>query len=303
MRREIKAGETHWIDIVDPSEDDLRYLRDDLGLHPLDVAECRKPTRLPKFEVHPEYLFLVIHVPTHVQKNRETVPFEFDIFVTPNAVVTVHVGKATMLSALFRSIGTDRERQEHTLGRGPAYLLYTILEGLFATTIPMLDHIVENLERAEARIFSHEEGRMVSELTLIQRDLIGFRSIIRPQRYLYESAGLHAPWDTPSFRVVFSSLHAKLIRLWEHLETLWERASALAATNAALLNHQLNVFVQVFTILGALFIPLGLVGQTLVFIDETVTPLRHLLFWTVVVFMLGIDLLVLVWSVRRQKIL
>lgn len=302
MRRDVTTRELRWIDIVDPSDADLKFLRDALGFHPLDVAECRKPTRLPKVESRPTYLFLVIHVPSHIPRDHATIPTEFDIFVAPDAVVTVHPRKVKFLDAYFRRVATGAEQKERALGRGPAYLLYSILEHLFETTYPMLDHIVDNLERAEKRVFAHEERRMVTELTYIQRDLMGFRSVIRPQRHLYAPSVLQGPWATPALSVVFQSLHGKLSRLWDHLEALWERADALAGTNNALLNYKLNTLVEIFTIVGTLFIPLGLMGQTVVFLAGDVPLGRRLIFWMVIWLMLAIDAVIL-WGVRRRRML
>ena len=302
MRREIVGQELRWIDVVDPDADDLRFLREDLGFHPLDVAECEKPSHLPKVEPHPTYVFLVIHAPAYVASERTTVSLEFDIFVSTEVIVTVHAGSATFLSHFFETISTQDDARQRTVGRGAAYLLYSILDRLFEGAFPMLDRIVEKLSAAEQRIFSGDERRMVVELSAIQRDLLGFRSILRPQRHLYEASALNGDWSTPTFGVVFRSLHGKLNRLWDYLETLWERSDTLAATNAALLNHKLNEFVKNLTILGALFIPFGLIAQTIAFLDADVAPPNRVIFWGIIGVMLVVAFAIM-WKARHRNIL
>lgn len=302
MRRELATDELRWIDITDPTKDDLRFLRDTMGFHPLDVAECQHPTHLPKVELHPTYLFLVIHVPVYVAKARVSIPVEFDVFVRGDAVVTCHSGSAKILEKLFRNATKDAAVRERMLGRGTPYLLYGILNHLFDASFPMLNHIAVKLERAERRIFNGEERHMVAELSLIQRDLGSFRSIVRPQRYFYGGEALQGEWVSPSLQIVFRGLHAKLTRWWEYLETLWERSESLVSTNGALLDHKLNEFVKLLTILGAVFIPLGLIAQVVIFIDRAVSTTNLLIFWGLIVAMFVIDIAIL-WRARNSRVL
>lgn len=302
MRRELATKELRWIDITDPSTEDIRFLRDTMRFHPMDVAECQRPTPLPKVEPHPTYLFLVIHVPVYAAKDRFCAPVEFNVFVSPEAIVTCHQGSAKILERFFKQASENNELRERVLGRGTPYLLYSILDHLFESAFPMLNRIAEKLGRAERRIFAGEERQMVAELSVIQRDLSAFRSILRPQRHLYEAETLHGDWVSPSLRIVFRSLHAKLTRSWEYLETLWERADTLASTNDALLNHKLNEFVKLLTILGAVFIPFGLVAQVVVFIDRGISWTNLVIFWTITVVMFVIDIAIL-WYARRRRIL
>lgn len=302
VRRELVTKELRWIDITDPSRDDLRFLREQMGFHPLDVAECQTTTYLPKVEPHPTYLFLVVHVPIYLPKERASAPMEFDIFVSPEAIVTVHAGSAKALESLFRDVSKQADLRERMLGRGTPYVLYSILDRLFEAAFPMLNQIAGKLARAERRIFAGEERSMVSELSAIQRDLTAFRSIVRPQRHLYETGFLQGDWGTPALQIVFRGLHGKFTRLWEYLETLWERADALAATNNALLSHKLNEFVKVLTTLSAVFIPFGLIAQVVLFIDEGVGLSKLFLFWFIILLMLAVDAVIL-WSARHRKIL
>lgn len=302
VRREITTPGLRWIEIVDPDAGDLGFLREELQFHAIDVQECDRPSLRPKAESHPAYLFLVVHVPMHVREQRATLPAEFDMFVTASLLVTVHLSSLRHLDALFSAADTDPNEKERLVGRGTAYLLYRILDHLFESAFPMIDHIVENLTRAEAQIFSGQERRMVAELSVIQRDLSGFRSIVRPQRHLYQAGTLQGTWATPAFGIVFRSVHGKLTRLWDHLETLWERAEALSNTNAALLNYKLNEFVKMLTVLGALFIPFALVAQTAIFIHGGIPLVNRVMFWAIVLVMLLADF-VIVWRARHRDIL
>lgn len=287
---------------MDPDADDVRFLQDELKFHPVDVREVHRSTRQPEAEARPSYLFLVVHVPHHERAERATVPREVDVFVRADVVVTAHAERVHLLDGLFRDASAGSELSERLVGRGPAYLLYSIMDHLFDSAWPMLDRVIEKVDAAERRMFRGQERQLVVELSALQRDLSGFRSIVRPQTHLYEAGALHGEWDSPAFRVVFRSLHAKLARLWEQLEVLWERIDALAHTNDTLVNYRLNEFVKLLTVLGAVFIPFGLVAQTVVFMNDEVPLSNRLVFWGIIGLMLIVDF-VIVWKARTRKIL
>lgn len=288
--------------ITDPDEEDLKFLREAENFHAPDVQECRRPSLRPKVQAHPEYLFLVVHIPFHKRKERVTVPAEFDIFFRQDLIVTVQPVPTSHLDQLFADASAHEDVQQRVVGRDAAYLLYRILEHLIEGVFPMLDHITENLSRAEKKIFSGYERDMVSELSFIQRDLAGFRSIVRPQRHLYAPQELSSAWNTPALSVVLRSVDVKLARTWDDLETLWERAVALTKTNAVLVSYKLNEFVKILTVLGAVFLPLSLIAQVALFIHGGVPVFNRLVFWSIVAFMLLVVYLTL-WRAKHRKIL
>lgn len=302
MRREDVGSDLRWIDITDPHEEDLAFLRDTLHFHPVDVAECRKPSPLPKLRVMPTYLFLIVHIPSFVTEKRATVPVEIDVFVSSDVLVTVHEASVPILATLLASVSSKEDLRARYLGRGPALLLYSLLEQLFDTAPPMLNHIIERLTRAEEGVFSGRERVMVAELSALRRDLLGFRSIFRPQRHLYEPGVLHGAWDSPTFRVVFRSLNGKLSRIWDHLETLWERAEALGQANDQLLNFKLGEFAKLIMVIGAVFVPLGLVAQVIISLAGDVPFIHRFIFWSIIALLLVIDFVIL-WHARWRKIL
>jgi Mg2+ and Co2+ transporter CorA len=67
-------------------------------------------------------------------------------------------------------------------------------------------------------------------------------------------------------------------------------------------NYKLNEFVKILTVLGAFFIPLGLIGQTAVFIHGGIPLLNRLVFWGIICVMLLVVYAAL-WNAKKRKIL
>src|SRR5947209_20625743 len=68
-----------WVDVANPSEDDLRRLQQEFSLHPLAMEDVREHHQRPKLEKYPTHAFIVVYS-ADLQ--------EVDIFVGPSWVIT-----------------------------------------------------------------------------------------------------------------------------------------------------------------------------------------------------------------------
>ena len=71
-----------WIGVLEPSEEELRTLQANFGLHPLAVEDALKAHQLPKVDVYGEQLFVVART-AHLEED-EIVYGETAIFVGSN---------------------------------------------------------------------------------------------------------------------------------------------------------------------------------------------------------------------------
>jgi len=299
--RQIKTKELTWVDILDPRKEDFDFLEREFSFHAIDLKEITHRSSRPKLEEYPGYLFMIVHSPVFDAKSRSTAPAEVDIFITDGHIVTVHMGRVHLLDQFFNQVNESSVLQERYVGRTPAYLLYSIMSVLIDSAFPKIDHIYEKIELAEQRIFKGEERSMVYELSALAHDVSGFRQIIRPQVHLYNPDTLRGEFSTPAFKAVFKSLQAHLQRVWDALDNQQEKITSLAETNSNLVSHKLNEFLKVLTIMSALFIPLGVVGQVLPSLGDA--PVVNLImFWILIAFMFIVDFIIL-WYYRSRKML
>lgn len=299
--RQIKTKELTWIDIIDLEKKDLDLLEKEFHFHAIDLQELTHRSSRPKLEEYPGYLFAIVHSPVFDAKSRSTTPAEVDIFVTDGHIITVHMGRVHLLDQFFKQINENSVLQERYVGRSSAYLLYNIMGILIDSSFPKIDHIYEKIEVAEEKIFNGEERAMVYELSALSRDLSGFRQIIRPQIHLYNPETLHGDFASPAFKAIFKSIEARLERVWDALENQQEKIGALSVTNSNLLSHKLNEFIKILTLISALFIPLGVIGQVLPSISDA-PSLNFVIFWILIAIMLTVDFVIL-WYYRARKMI
>src|SRR5690349_16892366 len=104
----------------------------------------------------------------------------------------------------------------------------------------------------------------VYEISLLRRDIIAFRRIIRPQigviAALDRRAVALAPMLGEDLREYFGDLNDHLTKIWDTLEDYQDVIAGLSATNDSLTNTRINDVIRVLTILSVVLLPLTLVS-------------------------------------------
>jgi magnesium transporter len=73
------------------------------------------------------------------------------------------------------------------MSQTPTHLLYAVLDILFNSCFPKLNHIAERLDFVESQVFAEKEKEMVLEISVLKRDILNFRRTLKPQRSILES--------------------------------------------------------------------------------------------------------------------
>jgi magnesium transporter len=128
----------------------------------------------------------------------------------------------------------------------------------------MLDHILDNIEKIEEKIFRGTGKEMISEVAIIKRDIIDFRRTIKPQRSVLEILAQKAPrFFNVQLDFISQEVIGSNIRVWNTLENHMEMIGAIERTNESLSSYQLSSIVKILTILSLITFPLNLINSFL----------------------------------------
>lgn len=92
---DIKEGSAFsWIDITDPTEDDLNSVATTYGLHSASVADCMQSGHLPKYEDFQDHTFIIIRVcypqPAVKADTVQELTSKIAIFISTSFIITIH---------------------------------------------------------------------------------------------------------------------------------------------------------------------------------------------------------------------
>lgn len=294
-----------WINLTDPTDQQVNDLVQKYKFHPLDMADCLSPSYRSKLDAYPRYIFWVMLLPYYDQKTREILSSELDIFISKEYLITLNHDKLDIFNEFFHLFQISPDIRERYPDKSPEKLLYEILHKLINASFPMIDHLNEDCDNIEKAIFSGKEKRMVSEILVIRRNITDFRKIMQVHKNVLKKA-IHNFKESPLFvmkktDIYFESLVDTAKEVWDNLENLKERIEALQQTNESQISFKLSDIMRILTIISVITFPVTLLAtifgmntiHAMPFIDS------HFGFWYVIGIM-GI-MIVTMLSIFKRK--
>ncbi|MGB3633836.1 MAG: magnesium and cobalt transport protein CorA, partial [Rubrobacteraceae bacterium] len=164
-----------WISLYEPTEEDLDTIAQDFGLHGLAVEDVIEAHQRSKLEHYGDSLFLVLK-PAHYLEKPEAVEFsEVHVLLGRSFVLTVRHDRAPSLGAVRQRL----ESEPDLLRRGPAAVLYGVLDHIVDDYEPVVEELGNDIEEIEAEVFGErpDSSRRIYELS---REVLALRRAVHP---------------------------------------------------------------------------------------------------------------------------
>ena len=259
----VKQGKLTWIYMEKPTTEEVDFLARHFNFHPLNLDDVLSRVQRPKIDEYEDHLFIVLHFPVFDKKNRVTKPSEVDIFIGENCLITVHCsGNLKPLAAFFKLCQTDEESRHNYMGRSSGFLLYHVIDRLTNYCFPILNKVTDNIEDIEDIIFTRTTPETVRQISLVRRDLISFRRVIRPQIAVIETLErAEYPFFKEDQEVYFGDVADHIRKIWDGLEDCKEVVDGLAETSNWLTSNRIQEIMRVLTIVMAIIAPATLIAS------------------------------------------
>ncbi|MFH1611960.1 MAG: magnesium transporter CorA family protein [bacterium] len=300
--KSIIANNITWIDIINPKQCNLDELKEQFHLHPMVSRQFLPPIHRPKLEEYPNHLFMVLHFPVYDEEKKENQSAELDIIITPNALITSHKSIIPSLDIFFN----DCEHQEYHQKKyfqTPNHLVLGMLDWMIDECLPMLDHVSEEIFNIEKHVFEGHEKAMVTQISIIKRDLINFRRAIKPQQAILEI--LEKKYKRlygPELKLLTQEVIGSNARVWNILENNQELINSLEQTNNSLLSYKLNDIMRFLTVISFITFPLSvIVGFFGMNIFGNIPIVEHPLSWLIIIAVMVVTTAVMVLYFKRKR--
>ncbi|HEX5781726.1 MAG TPA: magnesium/cobalt transporter CorA [Solirubrobacteraceae bacterium] len=258
----VEAPGLRWINIERPRAVDQAWLEEQFEFHPLDYEDVFSRNQRPKVDEYDDYLFIVLHFPRYDKSVGRLNAAEVDLFVGPDFVITIPNEPLQPIEYLFERVRTNEQLRESLFSKGPAFLLYRIVDELVDSSFPMLRKIGNKLERVEEEIFEGNSAEVVRDISNVKQEIINFRKVVRPQRAAIQDLERNkARYIAEDYDVYFEDINDASERVWDMLENYKEVVEALEDTNESQIAHRTNETFRVLTAISVIVLPLTLVAS------------------------------------------
>ncbi|MBN1338428.1 MAG: hypothetical protein JXA03_03845, partial [Bacteroidales bacterium] len=185
MIETIKIGTLRWHHILNPSEDDLKYLSDTFHFHPLDIEDCRSNyNQRPKIDIYDDYYFIILHFPFLDKNNKVMKTREVKIFWGEDYIITI--GKSHwVVTEMFKEFKEKEERKEEIEVGTSDTLLYLILERLMKENLTLIKRVGDDVELANRKLFEKRAEKTIEQISITRKNIILLNTIFKPQLPLF----------------------------------------------------------------------------------------------------------------------
>lgn len=303
-QKEIREKNLTWTYFDSTDEDTITYLEKNHNFHPLDIEDVQTGgSQIPKLDTYKDYLFLVLQFPQWRDGKKSITRQEVYIFFGDNYVVTIEPERTSVMKNIFyRCMKTDDVRKEWMSGSS-GFLVYNIIESILHTTQPILSELGRKLTDAEEEIFQEDpDVSLIREIATYRRDILKFRRVIDPQRYLISSLShTHRSFLDETLGVYFDDLTDFLNKQWSILESFRDTIEGLHVTVESITNQRTNKIISFLTFISVGLMPFTLLssiyGMNLVTLPYANHPM---IVWSFFV-LLGIMTILSIWFMRRKQ--
>ena len=232
-----------WVDVVQPDDDDVAMLRNELELPPLVLEDIGQDNRTPTFRQYGDNAFVVFYALSCPDGGIDLHPIS--VYLTANVLVSV---RQSPIAAL-EGIG-DRWRQDAAeTGRiDPVTLLYSVLDAMVDSYFPVLDEIADRVEDIEDRILDGEENGIQREIVELRRTLLRTRRILAAEREsLIHLFRKDHPMIDSAMLPYFQDVYDHVNRATEGLDVAREMLASTMDAYLSEVNNELNIVVRRLT--------------------------------------------------------
>ena len=235
---EVLKVEGHfvWIGLHDPSEELLREIQQEFGLHDLAVEDAHNAHQRPKMEEYGDSLFIVLRTARLAENGPDF--GETHVFVGPKYVVTVRHGP----SLSYADVRNRCECTPHQLAKGPGFVLYALMDFIVDHYFPIVDDFEERLEKLEEEIFDGNFNRSTTNrIYELKRQLVTLKRAVSPlidvcnRLFRYDQA-LIAEEVRPYFRDIYDHV----VRINDSIDNLRELLTTALEANLSLVSIRQN---------------------------------------------------------------
>jgi magnesium transporter len=260
-----KSEGFRWLHYCQPTKDDLSYLIDPLGLHPLPIEDCFDENQIPKIEDFPGNTFILFN--TFEYSNKELSIGEIDLFLGDNFLVTVsqlNSEKHPFLDNIEHIVEMNIDIARH----GPAFLMHVILDHLVDKKFLAIEALEDELDDTEESILTDVSNFKVIGLMRLRRDLLSLRkSLFHEREILIKICSKDCPYISGKAIFHYRDIYDHLSKFFELTESYRDIVTSLMEIYLSVQNNQMaiasnktNASVRRLTFITTIFMPLTLLA-------------------------------------------
>ncbi|HJW97337.1 MAG TPA: magnesium/cobalt transporter CorA [archaeon] len=260
--KSLSTSRRIWVDVTDPSKQNLGSLAKSFRLHSLTLEDVSKTGNRVKLEQFQEYIFIITYG-LHSGK-KSPIAFQMNFVLGKNFLLTIHKEKIPS----FDSLKSDRPRLQSLLSKGPDFLLHHLMDAEVDFYFPVLDEIEDQIDELEEEVYRNIDHKVLGRLFRLKREMMGIRKRVGPQKEVVLMLTQKSfPFISDSASAYFRDIYDHTIRINESIDDYREILSNTLEVHLSMVSNRMNEVMKALTIVATIMLPLtvltGIYGMNL----------------------------------------
>jgi magnesium transporter len=238
-----ESGARVWLDLEEPTDDELAMIQEEFDLHPLAIEDTRHRGQRPKVEVYEGYFFVVMHA-LSLDANDELVDSEVHAFAGHRYLITLRYAPAFDLTDVLKRW----DRQPELTGEGGGFLLYVLLDEVVDAYFNLIERYEDLSEDIEDRVFADEPDPDVQEAIFrLKRRVVVFRRLVIPLREVLDLVQEQPGFVTQKLQPYYRDVADHVIRTMEFADTIRDMLTTALEAELAQVSNRMNQVMKSLT--------------------------------------------------------
>lgn len=267
LPEEINKNEVLWVDAQDPTDSEMKELKDYFSLDEHNLQELTQEEVRSRIDEHEDRMFCLLNFPHRESFISDGKMERLAMLVCSRWIITLHKGYSELTCAVYKKIGTHGY---FSLSLVPStdIMLYIFLDLVTSEYYPVSDLVFERIEvlSQEALGLFRKRSKLADsgfgmQILKIRERLVTLRQSLSPLR---EIMGRITRGEFALVQGVnlprFGDLYDRTIQLVEVVDTHREDMSNIRDILVNVQTINTNNIIRVLTIISAIFLPLTLIA-------------------------------------------
>ncbi len=230
-----------WIDVVEPTDDELDMLQRVLDLHELSVEDSRRWGQRSKVEFYSDYVFVVVHG-LQMGRDDEVLDSELHLFAGQRFYLLT-IQRQPLIE--FRTSIARVDRGSRLIEEGIGYQLYLLLDEIVDGYLDLMDRLEDLSDDLEERVFEDEEAPdLQASIFRLKRKAVLFRRVVAPLREVIDLLSEHEDLVTQPLIPYYRDVLDHVIRSIELVDNIRELLTSALEARLAQASNRLNIVMK-----------------------------------------------------------
>jgi len=227
-------------------------------LHPLILEDIVNTDQRPKMEDNDGYIFIVLKMLYHSEKDDEIKAEQVSLILGKNFVLSFQESEGDVFDFVRARIKNSKGRIRKA---GADYLIYALLDAVIDNYFLILEKIGEKFEVMEEELVTNPVPKTLQAIHNMKREMIFLRKSVWPLREVI--SGLQrgeTKLMQKSTNIYLRDMYDHTIQVIDTIETFRDMISGMLDIYMSSMSNKMNEVMKVLTIFAAIFIPLTFVA-------------------------------------------